>query len=87
MLYLSIFDIQMEFIYLHLGPQEERKLKRRISSGHYEHVTSKARLQKSRPGSYPNLQMTPPNTIAAAHQLKLTVMESGDAVKVTDVFS
>lgn len=63
-------------------PLEERKLKRRLSSGHYE-VGSKVPLSRSCTAfSYPNLQTTPPSSSNGTKQLTLTVLESGNVQKV-----
>ncbi|XP_065072115.1 myb-related protein A-like isoform X1 [Rhopilema esculentum] len=64
------------------GCHEEKKIKRRISSGQYE-IDCKAPFSRSCGTFFPNIQKTPPNTTNTIKQFTLTVLDSGDAVKVS----
>ena len=78
----DIRKFESEMYCLHSGSssQDERRVKRRLSSGQYE-VGCKVPLSRSCTAfSYPNIQTQ--NVSNGTKQLTLTVIDSGNAAKV-----
>ena len=77
---IRIFQRSFYMNRLHSGPLDERKVKRRLSSGQYE-VGCKVPLSRSCTAfSYPNIQSQ--YASSGTKQLTLTVIDSGNASKV-----